>query len=736
MIFTLHFSLSFTYLHPETYITMQTQHPPSVERDMHDALKKHFGYDAFRPQQIEIISHVMAGRDALVIMPTGGGKSLCYQLPAITSEGMTVVVSPLIALMRDQVLALRANGIAAAAINSSVPPRELAATREAIEDGKLKLLYVSPEKVTTPRFMAYLRQQHISMIAIDEAHCVSIWGNDFRPEYAALHKLVTALANVPVIALTATADRTTQRDIEKQLGLRNPKAFVSSFERKNIFIRVSSGQDRFAKITRFLERHPDEAGIVYCLSRRSTEEMAARLRMHGHAAEYYHAEVSPGKRREVQDAFQRDDIQIVCATIAFGMGIDKANIRWVIHYNMPKNVESFYQEIGRAGRDGDPSETLMFFSFRDIMVYRDFIVKSEAPQDFKDVQRQKLDRIWELAQATSCRTNVILNYFGEYRHEGCGHCDNCQNPPEGFDGTVIALKALSACKRTRQTVGMQMLTDILRGSGRRDIRELGFDKIKTFGAGRDIPRHEWLDYLTQMLNQGLLEIDYADKSRIKCTSLGEKVLKDKRTITLHKKAYTPQLPEVRVRRTTKFEDGLYTALRKCRENLAAQQDVPAYVIFADKTLREIAKGKPLTVAELEQIHGVGEFKANQYGDAFMQVVRKFTLQQSHLKRPKGRTYIETLLLLKQGMSVEEIAKHRKLHPGTIYGHLLHLYERGEEIDLRQYISEEAFTAIHQAWLDTGKSEQLSPIKERLPDEIDFHHIRFALAILQKEASNS
>jgi ATP-dependent DNA helicase RecQ len=405
---------------------------------------------------------------------------------------MVLVISPLIALMTDQVQALRANGISAAAINSSISSGETNAVYRSIEAGQLRLLYVSPEKVLTARFLEYLKGKPLSLIAIDEAHCVSIWGNDFRPEYAALKRLVELFTDVPVLALTATADKATQKDICVQLGLRKPRTFLSSFERPNIHISVQPGQGRIGSIQRFLDRRRQQAGIIYCLSRKSTEEVADRLRGMGYRAAHYHAEVESAQRRKVQDAFQRDEIMIVCATIAFGMGIDKSNIRWVIHYNMPKNVESYYQEIGRSGRDGAPAEAVLFYSFRDLQVYDKFITESQADEDFKTVQREKLERIWELSQANSCRTNIILNYFGEYRERDCGHCDNCKNPPKGFDGTSLVQKALSVCVRTNEEAKLHDVVDILRASYRQEIREHGWDKIKTYGAGRDLPRPDWV----------------------------------------------------------------------------------------------------------------------------------------------------------------------------------------------------------------------------------------------------
>ena len=396
------------------------------------ALKKYFGFDAFRPMQEEIISHILTGGHALVIMPTGGGKSVCYQLPAILMEGITVVISPLISLMNDQVRALKANGIPAGALHSGTDAKERKAIVHDIEEGKLKLLYVSPEKALSRNFIEFIRSKGVSLMAIDEAHCVSIWGNDFRPEYANLSELIRFFPDTSIIALTATADVATQQDICQQLQLKDPKVYLSSFERPNIYLSVQAGIQRLDHIKTFIRRQDHRPGIVYCLARKTTESIAKALRKAGYKAEPYHAELDNVFRRKVQEDFQHDRIQIVCATVAFGMGIDKPNIGWIVHYNLPKNIESYYQEVGRAGRDGQPAEALMFYSFRDVSVYREFIENSQAVEDFKRVQSEKLDRIWEYSQATNCRTNVILNYFGEYRSEPCGHCDLCLHPQGGF----------------------------------------------------------------------------------------------------------------------------------------------------------------------------------------------------------------------------------------------------------------------------------------------------------------
>lgn len=700
---------------------------------LYNALKSHFGYDTFRPPQEEIITHVLNGLDALVIMPTGGGKSLCFQIPALVSEGLVLVISPLIALMTDQVQALRANGISAVAINSSMTSAETNSVQKEIAAGNVRLLYVSPEKVLTPQFLDYLRDKTLALIAIDEAHCVSIWGNDFRPEYAALRRLNDVFPGVPVLALTATADKATQKDICMQLGLRTPRVFLSSFERPNIHITARPGQSRIAQLQRFLERRHQQPGIIYCLSRKSTEEVAGRLRTLGFRAAHYHAEVDSTQRRKVHEAFQRDEIQIVCATIAFGMGIDKSNIRWIVHYNMPKNIESYYQEIGRSGRDGAPADALLFYSFRDLQVYEMFIAQSQAGEEFKTVQQEKLARIWDLSQANSCRTNVILNYFGEYRETGCGHCDNCKAPPRGFDGTMLVQKAMSVCVRTGQEAKLADIVDILRASYRQEIRDHGWDNIKTFGAGRDLPRGEWMHYLTQMINLGLLEIDYTRGSKLNLTPLSQEVLYGSKQVTLYKaEEQKTRQPEKQKTKTEQFEEAFFERLRQLRTHLAGVYRTPPYVIFTDVTLQHIVEARPVTLEQFQNVPGIGKFKAEEYGPHVIRVIREFIASQSHLKTLKGKTQIETFQLIREGHTPEQVAKQRGLSLSTIYGHLADLYLMGEDINLRNYITEGQVQLIRTAWLAEGKPREARVIKSVLPEDFDYWIIRLGIAILQRE----
>ncbi len=700
---------------------------------LHQTLKTHFGFDTFRPHQEEIITHLLEGGHALVIMPTGGGKSVCFQLPALLKPGFALVISPLISLMNDQVRSLRANGIVAGALHSGTSSEESRQIFEQIHNGQLKILYVSPERALTQKFIEFIAPLDVSIIAIDEAHCVSIWGNDFRPEYAQLPGLIRYFPNVPVVALTATADRATQEDIRLQLQLKDPITYLSSFERPNIHMEVRAGIQRIEQIREFVKQREGQPGIIYCLARKTTESIAETLKKYGYKAAAYHAEIDNVTRRRVQEDFQFDRLQIVCATIAFGMGIDKPNIRWIIHYNLPKNIENYYQEIGRSGRDGQPADALMFYSFRDVEVYKDFITSSEANETFKRVQSEKLERIWEYSQATNCRTNVILNYFGEYRSAGCGHCDHCIHPLQGFDGTQLAQIALSACKRCNQSVGINMLVDVIRGSGRKEIYERGFHQIKTYGAGKNISWKDWMHYITQLINQGLLEIDYIEHSVLKCTPLSEAVLFDAKTVTLQRQTETLKEPVIREKpKKVKFNEELIARLETLCRQYAKEEGLPTYAIFPKGTLKEMAEVRPYTVEEFSRLTGVGDFKSRKYGQAFVDAIRGFMTEQNIIKKPKGMTYVETLDLFRQGLTLDEIAQKREMALSTISGHLAKLYEKGEDIDLNQFLLPDDLMVAKQGWRASGYSELMSKIKEQVGDSIDYARLHFAMAILRRE----
>ena len=603
---------------------------------MLQTLKTYFGYDSFRPLQEDIIRHLIDRKDALVLMPTGGGKSICYQLPALLSEGTAVVVSPLISLMKDQVETLCANGIAAGALNSNNDETENASLRRACMEGKLKLLYISPEKLLAEANYL-LRDMHISLFAIDEAHCISQWGHDFRPEYTQMGILHQLFPQVPIIALTATADKITREDIIKQLHLNQPRIFISSFDRPNLSLTVKRGYQQKEKskaILDFIARHPGESGIIYCMSRSKTETVAQMLQKQGIKSAVYHAGLSPARRDEAQDDFINDRVQVVCATIAFGMGIDKSNVRWVIHYNLPKSIESFYQEIGRAGRDGMPSDTLLFYSLADLILLTKFATDSGQ----QSINLEKLQRMQQYAEADICRRRILLSYFGENTTCDCGNCDVCKNPPERFDGTIIVQKALSAIARSEQQIGTGILVDILRGNMSSEVTERGYHRLKTFGAGREVPARDWHDYLLQMLQLGYFEIAYNENNHLKITQSGTDVLfgRARALLVTIRREEAVQATTGRKRKATvptkelplglpNTESGeLFEALRTLRKRLADQEALPAYIVLSDKVLHLLSASRPTTIEEFGNISGIGEYKKKKYGKEFVELIRKYS----------------------------------------------------------------------------------------------------------------
>ena len=700
-----------------------------------NALKKHFGYDRFRPMQADVIQSIYEKKDVLVLMPTGGGKSICYQIPAITMPGTSVVISPLISLMKDQVEGLKANGIKAEYLNST----QSSAEQDVIETGFLKekfdLLYVSPEKILAQSFLPVLKTARINLFAIDEAHCISAWGHDFRQEYTRLQYLKREFPGIPVSAFTATADKLTRKDIIEQLRMSAPKVFVASFDRPNLSIEVRPGQKRLQQIVRFVRDRPSDPGIIYCLSRRSTEELAEKLTKKGIDAQHYHAGMSPAARASCQEGFVNDNVQVICATIAFGMGIDKSNVRWVIHYNLPKNIESYYQEIGRAGRDGAPADTLLFYSYADVAILEEIIRKNPGEQT--DIQLAKLDRMREFAEALICRRVILLNYFGEARRENCRNCDVCENPPQYFSGTVLAQKALSAVYRLREKVGLQMLIHILRGAGRKEIFSNGYHQIKTYGAGRDLSFPEWQYYLQQMINLGLLEIAHEARHQLRLTEQSKQVLFDNQAVELvkfqdFKESKGKKNKTGSVSKKSLLQRELFEKLRQLRRLLAQQHGLPPYMIFNDATLESMSKNSPLNDRQLLLVQGVTEQKLRKYGVHFLDEIYEFTAQNSaHFP---GVTYKITQKLFLAGHSIGDIASQRQLSPTTISSHLAKLYEEGEEIDLSPFISAEEVDII-SGYLDLiSRPFVLKEIHQYFKQQYGFDKIRFGIAHYNRVAS--
>jgi ATP-dependent DNA helicase RecQ len=618
-----------------------------MKKQTQTLLKKVYGYDNFRPLQEEIINRTLDGKDSFVLMPTGGGKSICFQIPALVFNGITIVVSPLISLMKDQVQALKANGIKADFFNSSISAQEEDEVIKKAIKGDLQLLYVSPEKLISVS-NTWLKELNIKLVAIDEAHCVSMWGHDFRPEYTQLKVFRNSLPAVPFMALTATADKSARKDIEQQLGLTNSKLFISSFDRKNLSIAVRGQvpkKQKLQEIIHFIKQRKHESGIIYCLSRKNTEEVASHLKAAGHSVAFYHAGMTNKLREKTQTDFINDDTKIIVATIAFGMGIDKSNVRFVIHYNLPKNLEGYYQEIGRAGRDGLPSETLLYYNMRDFVLYSQFADDGANTT----MQKEKLNRMLQFAEAKSCRRKILLSYFGEHLTKNCGNCDVCENPPKDFEGTILTQKALSGIARMGEKDGIALLINVLRGSNNAAVYEKQYARLKTYGIGKDVSFFDWRDYVIQMANQGLIEIMYSENSALKISPIGWAVLRGVETVRLT----TPSSSEDRKKtqkalKTTvgaEINSDLFTALKKIRYAISKEEKMPAYIIFNDKSLKLMASKLPVTENEFLAISGVGINKMEKYGKKFMNVIRKF---KGAAKPKKIFTTQETHILYKKG----------------------------------------------------------------------------------------
>jgi len=678
-----------------------------------------FGYEQFRGDQAEIIDQLVNGHDAMVLMPTGGGKSLCYQIPALVREGVGIIVSPLIALMQDQVMALRQYGVKAAHLNSSLSSAEMNEIERQLLHGELDMLYIAPERLFNGRTMDLFSRIKLALFAIDEAHCVSQWGHDFRPEYIQLSALHERFPDIPRIALTATADTPTRNEIIQRLALQDARLFNSGFDRPNIRYRITenSGNAR-EQLLRFIRNeHESEVGIVYCLSRKRVEDTAQWLTSKGLTALPYHAGLSQAIRQTNQERFLREEDIIIVATIAFGMGIDKPNVRFVAHLNLPKSIEAYYQETGRAGRDGLPSNAWMAYGLQDVITLKQMQENSDANEQHKRVERHKLDAMLGLSELTSCRRQALLQYFGDKMDQPCGNCDNCLTPPETWDATVAAQKALSCVHRSGQRFGVNYLIDVLRGSDNERIKQFGHDQLSTYGIGKDLSTTEWRGLYRQLISRNLLNVDIEGHGSLRLTEAARPVLQGKEKLLLRKQTKATGKAE-RKRNTTQFkkeaDTRLWNALRDCRKQLADEQGVPAYVIFHDATLADMVERQPQSLEQLGRITGIGVRKLESYGDAFLDVILEYSQPAAVTD-----TVDETIRLLSKGMAPLAIAHQRELTLATVYNHLAKAIEQGEiELADAVELDDKQLKAIQFAF-DQNEDDKLKLVYETLESEYDY-----------------
>ncbi len=706
-------------------------------------LEKQFGYSAFRLHQEAVIQSVLQKKDTFVLMPTGGGKSLCFQIPALLLDGLTIVISPLIALMKDQVDALRVNGIQAAYLNSSQTYQEQEAILNMPRSKNLKLLYLAPEKLLSNNlaFLNTLRSFGISLIAIDEAHCISHWGHDFRPEYLMLAHLKKHFPEVPVIALTATADKLTQKDILEKLELQNPAIFISSFNRENIRYTVEPKDDSFSKLLDFLATRKDESGIIYCLSRKSTETLAADLATYGFKALAYHAGMEREQRSKNQEMFLRDEVRIIVATIAFGMGIDKSNVRYVVHMDLPKNIESYYQETGRAGRDGLDSEALLFYSFNDVSKLKRFaLIENNAEQT--DILLKKLDQMGRYGELVTCRRKYLLNYFDENTIDHCCNCDVCLSKVELFDASVLAQKVISAVSRLQERFGAGYVIDFLRGSHSLKMQE-EHKALKTFGVGADMSKEAWNKIVREMVERGYLMKTEGAYPLLRMSENSHSVLRGEQKVMLTKQKIKTDKWADGLQSDIAYETGLFERLKKVRKELAGKENLAPYIVLSDATLIELSAYLPCNPDELSRISGFGQVKLEKYGKAFGDVVLAYCREHSlssriHLSVPKksrnvrpereNETKQQSLMLFIQGHSAEQIAALRKLSPVTIEGHLA-FYVQQNKISLHQLVDVAKIPLIEQAIEKVG-GKMLAPVKEVLGDAYSYSEIRYVMASME------
>ncbi len=715
-----------------------------------DILQNKFGYNAFRANQEEIITRVLNQGDSFVLMPTGGGKSLCYQIPALLFPGLTVVISPLIALMKDQVDALRLNGIEAAYLNSMSSTEDRSAIYQALEAGRLKLLYIAPERLFGgEQFLTFIKKYPISLFAIDEAHCISSWGHDFRPEYRELARLKKEFPGVPTIALTATADKLTADDIVEKLALQNPQTFISSFDRENIYYYIEPKRNMYKRLLNYLNKHRDDAGIIYALSRQSTEDLARKLTADGFPALPYHAGLPLEKRGRHQTLFLKDEIKIIVATIAFGMGINKSNVRFVVHADLPKNIESYYQETGRAGRDGLKSEALLFYSGGDVMKLKKFAA-IDGNQQQSNIMLRKLSQMADLCEMSVCRRQKILAYFGETTEsDNCKSCDVCLSNHEQFDGTIIAQKALSAVARLGGSHGLTYLVDFLRGSKAEKIKSW-HKELKTYGIGADISKDDWFHHIKNLIGRGYLEQSGVEFPIIKLTKKSEAVLGGSEKVMLVAVATKKELADVPAEALAKaelpYEKDLFINLKSIRAAIAAAEQVPAYIIFSDATLLELATYLPQTIIDLRKISGFGENKTARYGEQFLNTVQAYSTAHNCATRiaekipkrerksaPRATTTTTTTLeLYREGNSIANIAARRDLSPGTIENHLAQCVGTGQ-IELKEFVPADKIPRIMEA-IEKHGNQLLAPLKFALGDEISYAEIKAVLEYCKLSAT--
>ncbi len=711
---------------------------------LQQALKQHFGYDEFRPLQREIISDALNGRDVFALLPTGGGKSLCFQLPALLREGLTIVVSPLIALMKDQVDALRTSGIAATFLNSSLERHEAAERLRGLNRGEYRMLYVAPERLMLDTFLEGALNWNIAQFAIDEAHCISEWGHDFRPEYRELKKLRAQFPDVPLMALTATATERVRADIVKQLKLREPRSYIASFNRPNLAYRVLPKTSAYAQTLEFIRTRPNDSGIVYCASRKTAESLAEKLTRDGISAKPYHAGMEGRERTRNQEAFLRDDARVVTATIAFGMGINKPNVRFVVHHDLPKNIEGYYQETGRAGRDGLPSECVLLFSAADVMKQKRFL--EEKPEREAEIARAQLREMVSYAESRDCRRATLLRYFGEdFGIVSCDNCDNCLEPRETSDGTIPAQKFLSCVHRVRQksgfAFGMNHIIEVLTGANTEPIRQRGHNELSTYGIGRDLARPVWQSIGRELTRLGLVAIAPGRIATVELTAAGREALKQRTSITLTKPAEVPVKGERLRAGEIECDEELFEQLRTLRRRLADERDVPAYVIFSDVSLREMARSYPTRIGDFGRIPGVGQQKLNAFGEVFVAEINQFLLTRARreftsravtaeLRLPLKDSAGETLARFRNGESIEEIARARGFAPRTISTHLASAIERGEVVPRERFFTPEQERELEAAFQQTD-GVTLKPIYDLLGGRYAYEELRLFRAFRQQ-----